>query len=544
MNLIQSFFVMTTCGTVSVMAMNDPVSHIENELQKGSKNIVVPAGVYRLKPRGDVYLKLEKLEGVTIDFSGVEFIGPANRMIEINDCTDLTLKGLTIDYDPLPFTQARIVDRDEDGNWNVKVIEGYPAKDVPERDNEFWPIQVYGKDTLELVNPMRFRDNIAVERTGADTYRITGGIDRRGEVGDIAVFSWRNGGSGCAVYSRQCVRLRIEDFTVYSTPYGGAFIGSNNNRTTYINCRLDRRPPETDPVTRGLKRLRSGNHDAFIEKDAYGGPTFISCTARYHCDDCINISGTYNIVTQVSGRDLRVLIDPRGVCTDVGDTVQIMTYDGQCPPDARVLALSPDGERTEEEAALMESLGLTHGLQHRRRRAYRITLDREVPMEKGSVIMSNNRCGSGFVIKDCTFGHNRSRGLLIKASDGVIENNTIEDCWASGMQVSTEYQWMSGGCSSNLRITGNRLSGNRGWGIGISGQSGNNSPLSADSHRNMVVNGNVITGPKLGVKVEGCTGLDIRDNHITLTSDEEGHGLLLQTVKDVTQADNDITTKP
>ena len=38
-------------------------------------------------------------------------------------------------------------------------------------------------------NPMRFQDGIAIARTGADTYRITGGKNRKGDVGDIAVWS-------------------------------------------------------------------------------------------------------------------------------------------------------------------------------------------------------------------------------------------------------------------------------------------------------------------------------------------------------------------
>jgi len=83
-------------------------------------------------------------------------------MLEIENCVDVTLKGLTIDYDPLPFTQARIVDVDDKKNWTVEVIEGYPSEDA----RGGWPIQVYGQRSLELVNPMRYQDNAAAIRTG------------------------------------------------------------------------------------------------------------------------------------------------------------------------------------------------------------------------------------------------------------------------------------------------------------------------------------------------------------------------------------------
>lgn len=535
-----------TAALGSAGVVEDPITYIKSELDLGKKRIVVPAGVYELTPKGDVYLELRDLKGVTIDFTGVEFVGLVTTgMFRIEGCTDLTLKGLTIDFRPLAFTQARIIDVDAEKNWTVKIIEGYPTEGIGNGES-CWPIQAYGRDTLELVNPMRFRDGIEVTRVDPDTYRITGGENRTGEAGDIAVFTCNRPKSHReeAVWSKSCVNLHIEDFTIFATPGGYAFKEFGNTRTVYLRCRIDRRAPETDPVKRGLKRLRSGNHDTFTCKCAPIGPQIIGCTARYHCDDCVNISGFYNVVTESKGDEIRILARMYyGVFVEAGDTIQIMTHDGECPPDATVVSITPDGERTDEEKAFLDTLGLWPGIANGFNGAFRLKLDREVSFPKGSVIMSNNQCGNGFLVKDCTFGHARARGLLIKASRGVIENNTIEDCWASGMQVSTEYEWMSGGCSNELKITGNRLSGNHSWAIQVSGKSGAGKPLPANSHRDIAINGNVVADSRLGIKIEGCTGLELRDNTIAVLSEETWHGLLLKNVSEVTQENNVVTTQ-
>ncbi len=521
----------------------EPISYIEQELRAGNNYIVIPSGVYKVTTQNNAYLTFKNLRNVTIDFTGVEFIGQVRtRMFDISNCENLTLKGLTFDYDPLPFTQAWITNIDRDKNWDIKVIDGYPAEDINSA-KDCWPIQVYGKDSLELVNPMRFRDNIAVERTGEDTYHISGGIDRTGEIGDIVVFGFQHNSAGVGttgIQSSNCINLQIENFTLYSSPGGVAFREICNTKTFYRNCVLDRRPLEIDIIPRGLKRLRSGNHDAFVCKNASIGPQLIGCTARYQCDDCVNISGVYSIVSTSMNGELRIL-DGHPILPEfndinmaVGDSIQIMTLEGERLEDAVILSLEPDGERCEEEAQFLAQLELWPGLSDGFRNAYKIKLDRKETLPRGAIIISNNHCCNGFLIKDCTFGHARSRGLLIKAS-GVIENNTINNSCASGIQVSTEFIWLSGGCSSDLKIIGNTLRNNRGSGIYVGSR-----PFKANFHRNIVINNNTVTANSQGINVNGCTGLEMSGNTVEVTSVDKSHGIILDNVVDVKQDNNQV----
>jgi hypothetical protein len=49
------------------------------------------------------------------------------RAITITRCTNVTLRGLKIDYDPLPYTQGRIVAISADRQvYEVELFEGVP----------------------------------------------------------------------------------------------------------------------------------------------------------------------------------------------------------------------------------------------------------------------------------------------------------------------------------------------------------------------------------------------------------------------------------
>ena len=499
---------------------DDLVRRVEDAVARGERSIVVEKGDYvlDLPADRDAYFRLRRIRDVTIDFSGSRLWGRVkSRMFDLVCCTNVTLRNVTVDYPfSLPSTQARIVSVDKERNWEVEILKGYPRPEAEQiaPGARIWPVQAYSRDGSRLVNPMRFRDGIRIERVSESRYRITGGLDRRGEVGDIAVWSLGEYGrrtANCAFHLDACVGCLLESCTVYATPMGCGFAEIAAERNTYRGCRLTRCPPEDDPVKREGLRLRSGNHDAFNSRRSFVGPVIERCRFGYHCDDDVNISGYFGIVTKQEGRVLRVCPFGGLVPCAAGDSCQVMTYSGDRPPDVTVLSCEPDGIPGEDEKAFFREYEFYQGIVDTISRAYRVEIDRDVDLPKGSVIISNRRQGNGFVIRDSVFGPNRARGLLIKASQGTIENNTIEGIEGHPIMIAPEVQWLEGGCSSDVKIVGNRMK-RCGGGILIAGNNMANNPLPCGAHRNIVLERNDVESPAAALKAVGCSGLEMRGN--------------------------------
>lgn len=508
----------------------DPLDAVRNAVAHGERRISVPAGRHFLSPReGDIeYLKLEGVSDVIIDFNGAELVGSIRtRMLSFANCTNVTVRNLTIDYEPLPFTQGRIEEVGPNGEWVVRILGGYPCpSSEAAKAHIAWPIQAYNGQTLELKNPMRFRDGIALEKTGEDTYRISGGLDRRGDVGDIAVFSCaeeeRKTESG-AVKATRCVNLTLENVTVYATPGGPGFFDMLSERMVYRNCRLVPRPPETDLQKREIRRLRSGNQDAFMSRGAIVGPQIIGCTALYHCDDCVNIGGKYAVVVSAKGRTLRLLADGIGASIAAGDSLQIFLPDGSVLPDVFAESVAPAKGRTPEELAFLKAQGFWPSLAESCSRALTLTLDRELDIPVGSLVANRNHTGDGFLVRGCRFGRNRSRGLILQASDGVVEDNFIDHPLDIGMKLSMSHLWLEGSCGSNVRVVRNRIEKDgSGIGIYVGGTPGENgAEIPADAHRDLAFEDNEILDVATGISVTGCTGLSLKGNRIRTASPKD-----------------------
>jgi hypothetical protein len=180
-----------------------------------------------LSQQEDVFLTLRGVADTVIDCTGVTFIGLAHTaMLELVDCRNVTIKGLTVDYDPLPFTQGVIKAVDADGAWDVEIIEGYPVDGVLLTGDVAMRIQAYDPRGETLVNALRYDQNVAIEKTGERTFRITGGKVRSGKAGDLAVFNTlvfnpEIGHKAGAILTKNCRGLKFEDVRLWSSPVMG-----------------------------------------------------------------------------------------------------------------------------------------------------------------------------------------------------------------------------------------------------------------------------------------------------------------------------------
>lgn len=427
----------------------DVQGFIDSRLAAGAKRVVLPPGRYEVLPVKGEHLRFKGLSGIEIVAEGVELVcTETTRAITVANCTNLVIRGLVIDYDPLPFTQGRIVALSDDAMVHeIELSDGFPRADAAigfkyeifDGETRNLRFGSYYDFTVEAVEPNRLKiTKQAWER------RKKGGE----KVGDgIVIGAQHLTGRALphAVLTDASVGTVFENVTLYASPTFG-FFETHCAGSIYRNCTIYRREG----------RLRSLNADAFHSKFAMQGPQIIGCTAMWQGDDCINICGAYHLVLEADGDTLRVWAK-QSMDIQPGDAVELVDASGNRLPDARAISVKPAGAASGEELAALAKLDILDQVKRLLKKTYVVRLDRAVELPHGSVVSSLNRTGNGFAVKDCTFGNNRSRGILIKASNGEVSGNRIENCHMEAIKIAPEYQWLESGYSRNLTIKGNTV---------------------------------------------------------------------------------------
>jgi len=506
---------------------------IDTELAAGKTRVTVPPGRYRVGPRNREHLRLDGLSNVEIVADNVEMIcTETTRALTIVDCTDVRLRGLTVDYDPLPYTQGRIVKLSTDNTvHDIELFDGYPSAEYV-RDFKY---EIFRPDTRTL----RFGSyhQFSAQVVDAAHIRVTRGGRYMGEeVGDIIAIgtSFAPGGQiPHAVYASRSANVVLEDVTLYASNCFG-FLDTDCKATHYLRCRVDRRPPETDFRQRAVPRIRSLDADAFHSKHATVGPRLEACVARFMGDDCINICGDYHMVMACDGPRLRVLAKGH-LNTQPGDPIEVVAYDGRRLSDAKAVSIREVGTASAEELAFLARQRMHAPFkQGALKHAFEVVVDRDMTLAMGSVICSANRIGNGFSVVGCDFGFNRSRGILIKASHGDIRNNRLEGCWGEAVKVSPEFWWLEAGSSNDVKIAGNRILNCLGKGIAVYAIPGQGGIAPAGAHSDIVIEDNVITNTaQTSIWVTSTRRLILRNNKV----DDNATGVVLDNCEDVTRTD-------
>lgn len=505
----------------------DLQAFIDTKIAAGEKHIVIPQGQFTVSPKKHEHLRLEGLSNVTIEADGATIICTVQtRAITIVNCENLTLRGLAIDYAPLPFTQGRITAIKNDGLLHeIELFGGYPQTNLSAKKYE-----IYDPQTFQLQTHTYYGITVTQQTPGKVSVHLPAHAKRRAhseKIGDWVVLDVARQPSSIphTIYAENSSGLHFDRVTVHASN-SFSFLEVACNGSRYTGCIVDRRPfnSETNPQLE-VPRLRSGNADAFHSKNASQGPAYIGCVARYQADDCFAINGHYDLVTAANADTLRILAKTRTFSLKTGDPVEIMDFAGNVFP-ATVLEVSEEGSATAEESALLrKEQRLRDTLQQQQgnalTRGYRVKLDRTVAPEGWAVIAATSRIGNGFKIIDCEGAFNRSRGIIVKAGNGEIRANRLIGNWGSAILVSPEVWWLEGGTSKNLIIADNTITDCKTISLCIRAQIGKvTAPVGA--HSDIVIRNNTISGgPAPAVLVTSVERLAFEGNRISVNPAEQ-----------------------
>ncbi len=419
-SLLAPSLLLVLAGQLAAAEPADFRPTIAAALKRGETKVVIPPGTYRLAPVAGqkVVWWLHGLRGVEIVADGVTLVATTlTRAVALEDCERVTIRGLTVDYDPLPFTQGTVTAVADDLGWiDVKLHAGYPREPYA-RIDLVDPVTRYRKKGM----PFLWGTKAAMQ--GPDVVRVSvKDIGRTAKDGDLASLSTGQGREGIphAFAIDRCTSVTLRSVTIHSAPGMGILEADGGGKTEYLACRVVPGPP---PARASEARLLSTSWDAMQTKTVRVGPRVEGCEIRDAGDDSWSVQSADFMVLKQAGTNLVLASrDEFTLGVDVGD--RLMARLGAPSATIRTRRSRERAEAQLDPAVLAKLTGAQPWSEWQvSPRCLEVTLDRELPVQAGDSVFSPDRMGNGFAFLDNRI-HSAGR-VLIKAG-GRIEGNLLD----------------------------------------------------------------------------------------------------------------------
>jgi len=444
-------------------------------------------------------LDFSSLEDLVVEAVGAELIVDGwMEPVALENCTNITIRGLTIDYKRPPYSIGTVVNV-WDGYFDVKYGSEYPlTTGMPIPRVTLWDPEADRMVGKECFYPEKKR------RIGPQALRLFAAVPISA-LNQLALcnhsFHFRP-----AVFIHQAEKITLEKFTIHSQP-GMGVIGHRSRNLTFRNLRI---VPRAGSVM-------STNTDATHFTSCSGYILFEGCQFEGQGDDSTNIHNYYySIFPDESGgsagraKTCEIRVESPG-----GTHAQVLDY----PDPGDILELVE--KKTLRVVDMVEVIEVENDPVNWKSL---ITLDREltVPLEEYYLI-NISRLPRVRII-NCSVRSHRARAFLIKTRDVLIEGCTIENTTGTAIHVGAEGWWHEGPGSADVKILFNRII-HCGFGEGIQNDSsGIAVNVKAERrdvpgiHRGIIIEGNQILVPEgvhRGIYVGGSQNVVIRYNQIS-----------------------------
>lgn len=423
------FWPILLAGAVAAVASQPELQAlIGSAISAGQPRVVIPPGVYRVAPEAGskTHLSVRAARNLEIVADGVTMICTRRtRAVMFDHCENVTLRGLTVDYDPLPFTQGRVIAVAEDQGWiDVKLDAGYPAQ-------PYARLEVCDPRTHFRKRGMPFLWGTQAAITQPGVVRVTlKDLGRTAQVGDPVSLSAgpEPGGIPHGIVIENSARMTLQDVTVHSAPGMGIIDAGGEGGTRLLGCKIILGPK---PPGATADRLLTTSWDAILHKAMRAGPTVENCVIESAGDDSWSVTSSDFLVLQRAGAELVLAARDDWALTQLraGDRLRASNDSPDVViREARPVARAQAGLETNVLARLQEAKPWS--LWQVGRGCLRVRLDRESPFGPGQSVFSPDHQGNGFVFRHNRI-HSSGRGALVKASDGLIEDNLFDNAHAA-----------------------------------------------------------------------------------------------------------------
>lgn len=442
---------------------NDKImSALSSISEGGGTEIRFSNRVYRFSEVGKrALIELNGVKNLFINGNGAQllFSSLEMRLLHAKDCQNLIVQNISIDFDPLHFTQGEVIEVHKEGrSLVVKKDQGYPDFTAPHFGNE--PLRGMFHDRVFAI--IRQADRSGMHKRGSDnnygvksieklsdnTFKI--GFDAINVIskGDIFVLVPHKlmGGPMCHIEGGS--QISLIDIDLYG---GGVGVLGQADCLNLIDFKIIRRP--------GTNRLLTLARDGFILGHNRVGPWFENCTVECNGDDGINFhTRGFTLLENSKTPDNEVMFIDRSFGSKSklpiaakGDSVVI--YDMFAGKEIqRVHVLSAKRESSKEifcrlSAPLLPEVDLSSPKCRQRYAVFNLSYSADEFLVRGCHFESVRRHalflpqGSNGVIENCTFkttsgcvlytGVEHATSIGYGLHNVLFRNNIMTDCYVA-----------------------------------------------------------------------------------------------------------------
>ena len=371
------------------------------------------AGIYILNPNGGGALSLNGATNIIFNGNDANILieNIQTSLLSVQNSDHVIVKGFTVDYNPLPFTQGTIT-AIKPSYVTVQLMPGFPSLNLPQFTNAPQN-NLFFRDPNHPGRPKRNCNNSpSIQKwtdQGNNQFNVYIATDTQtASVGDGCIITVRGNGRPQVIVNSS-TWVTVMNFTAYTTP--AAFLNSlDSDYTGFINCQL---------------RLAGNRWQTAIADDALAirgepGPWFENCYFEANGDDGVTFKGSGAQATSKTSPTVYTL-------TGYGGSGAIRLAKGDY-----LVAYSPTNGLPLAEANIVSVTGSN---------PYTVTLDQSLGVPAGittndAVWYDTNAMCNNFLIRNCTIKGSRRFGITISSVNGVVESNYIENCQSHAIVLS------------------------------------------------------------------------------------------------------------
>lgn len=483
--------------------------HITSDLAKSAMHSVM-IGEWGANPQRIMFNpKYEYTRGISFDGQqGTRVIADgAVLMVEgfmepvsIINCSDIELRGLSIDHLRKPYSRGTITQlqpADAEGKRECVLVldEDCPITEKtpiglrsffydPEIENNIYP----GIAACSFVDA----HHLSMKLTGAD--KVHDGV---------LYYTVHTYHSRPGILIENAKNIRLTDITIHSQP-GMGIVGNRSE----------------DVIINELKVIPSAGHHMSTNTDAThftsmkGLLRFENCIFDGQGDDFTNIHSYYQAIIERKGENTCVMQEktPDGTHAqsldypDIGDTLELTNRN----------TLRTVGHYTVVDCVPMS-----------KEWKCQVTLDRPLPEDTEELVLSDITRLPHVELVNCTAVRHFARSILLKNRSALIENCTFRDVMGPAVVAAAESWWYEGVCPANIVVRRNKIYNC----AQIFGEAGG-IVVKADSRGaegcsifNITIEDNIIecSNGKPGIFIRNTDGVTIRNNTILTPGEVSMH---------------------